>query len=239
MATEDPQGITKFTKRINSEYSLQRGPILVHCSAGAGRTGIFVALDTLSQQLNEEGQVSIFNTICDMRYQRNFLVQSLKQYIFLYRALTELAYFGDTEIDKISLAATVESLKQPSSDNSDITKLEAQFQRLKSFQDDSRRTIAMGGSEKNKAKNRSDACVPYDKNRVILAPKPGHDNCTYMRSSHQYRGQQFDRIQIGAKVAVLEFITSLNAPFKLYLKRITDGGIVTAEVKSQKKCRSE
>ncbi|XP_055596510.1 tyrosine-protein phosphatase 69D-like [Uranotaenia lowii] len=183
MAPEHPQGITKFIKRINSEYSLQRGPILVHCSAGVGRTGTFVALDTLSQQLNEEGQVSIFNTICDMRYQRNFLVQSLKQYIFLYRALTELAYFGDTEIDQKSLATTVESLKQPSSDNPDISKLEAQFQRLKSFQDDSRRTIAMGGSEENKAKNRSDACVPYDKNRVILAPIPGHDNCTYINAS--------------------------------------------------------
>lgn len=77
MAPEHPQGITKFIKRINSEYSLQRGPILVHCSAGVGRTGTFVALDSLSQQLNEEGQVFIFNTICDMRYQRNFLVQSL------------------------------------------------------------------------------------------------------------------------------------------------------------------
>lgn len=183
MAPEHPQGITKFIKRINSEYSLQRGPILVHCSAGVGRTGTFVALDTLTQQLNEEGQVSIFNTICDMRYQRNFLVQSLKQYIFLYRALTELAYFGDTEIDQKSLAATVENLKQPSTENPDICKLEAQFQRIKSFQDDTRRTAAIGSSEENKTKNRSDACVPYDKNRVILAPIPGHDNCTYINAS--------------------------------------------------------
>ncbi|XP_055544651.1 tyrosine-protein phosphatase 69D [Wyeomyia smithii] len=183
MAPEHPQGITKFIKRINSEYSLQRGPILVHCSAGVGRTGTFVALDSLSQQLNEEGQVSIFNTICDMRYQRNFLVQSLKQYIFLYRALTELAYFGDTEIDQKSLATTVESLKQPSSENAEICKLEAQFQRIKSFQEDTRKTTAIGGSEDNRAKNRSETCVPYDKNRVILAPIPGHDNCTYINAS--------------------------------------------------------
>ncbi|XP_055637992.1 tyrosine-protein phosphatase 69D isoform X2 [Toxorhynchites rutilus septentrionalis] len=183
MAPEHPQGITKFIKRINSEYSLQRGPILVHCSAGVGRTGTFVALDTLTQQLNEEGQVSIFNSICDMRYQRNFLVQSLKQYIFLYRALTELAYFGDTEIDQKSLAATVENLKQPSTENPEICKLEAQYQLIKSFQDDTRRTTAIGGSEENKAKNRSETCAPYDKNRVILAPIPGHDNCTYINAS--------------------------------------------------------
>lgn len=183
MAPEHPQGITKFIKRINSEYSLQRGPILVHCSAGVGRTGTFVALDTLTQQLNEENQVSIFNTICDMRYQRNFLVQSLKQYIFLYRALTELAYFGDTEIDQKSLAGTVENLKQPSSENPDICMLEAQYQRIKSFQEDTRKTTTMGSTEENKVKNRSETCIPYDKNRVILQPIPGHDNCTYINAS--------------------------------------------------------
>lgn len=43
--------------------------------------------------------------------------------------------------------------------------------------------MAIGSSEENKAKNRSDSCVPYDKNRVILAPIPGHDNCTYINAS--------------------------------------------------------
>lgn len=77
MAPEHPHGIIKFIRQINSVYSLQRGPILIHCSAGVGRTGTLVALDSLMQQLDEEGQVSIFNTVCDMRHQRNFLVQSL------------------------------------------------------------------------------------------------------------------------------------------------------------------
>lgn len=77
MAPEHPHGIIKFIRQINSVYSLQRGPILVHCSAGVGRTGTLVALDSLMQQLDEEGQVSIFNVVCDMRHQRNFLVQSL------------------------------------------------------------------------------------------------------------------------------------------------------------------
>jgi hypothetical protein len=36
-----------------------------------------VALDSLLQQLAEEGYVAIFNTVCDLRHQRNFLVQSL------------------------------------------------------------------------------------------------------------------------------------------------------------------
>lgn len=77
MAPEHPHGIIKFIRQINAVYSVQRGPILVHCSAGVGRTGTLVALDSLTQQLEEEGQVSIFNTVCDLRHQRNFLVQSL------------------------------------------------------------------------------------------------------------------------------------------------------------------
>lgn len=77
MAPEHPNGIIKFIKRVNEAYAVEKGSILVHCSAGVGRTGTLVALDCLLQQLAEEGQVSIFNTICDLRHQRNFLVQSL------------------------------------------------------------------------------------------------------------------------------------------------------------------
>lgn len=64
------------------------------------------------QQLAEEGQVSIFNTVCDLRHQRNFLVQSLKQYIFIYRALMEMAQYGDTEIPASQLKNNVAKLRQ-------------------------------------------------------------------------------------------------------------------------------
>lgn len=84
----------------------------MHCSAGVGRTGTLVALDSLLQQLADECQVSIFNTVCDLRHQRNFLVQSLKQYIFIYRALMEMAQYGDTEIQASQLKATVDKLRQ-------------------------------------------------------------------------------------------------------------------------------
>ena len=112
MAPEHPHAILRFIKRVNEAYSLEKGPILVHCSAGVGRTGTLVALDSLLQQLAEEGQVSIFNTVCDLRHQRNFLVQSLKQYIFIYRALMEMAQYGDTEIPASQLKNNVAKLRQ-------------------------------------------------------------------------------------------------------------------------------
>lgn len=111
MAPEHPHAILRFIKRVNEAYSLEKGPILVHCSAGVGRTGTLVALDSLLQQLADEGQVSIFNTVCDLRHQRNFLVQSLKQYIFVYRALMEMAQYGDTEIAATQLKNFVDKLR--------------------------------------------------------------------------------------------------------------------------------
>ena len=47
--------------------------------------------------MEEEGSVSIFQTVSDLRRQRNYLVQSVKQYQFVYRAIMEWAQFGDTE----------------------------------------------------------------------------------------------------------------------------------------------
>jgi len=94
MAPEYPIGIIRFIKRFNEVYSPEKGPILVHCSAGVGRTGTLVALDSLLEQLIEENSVSIFNTICDLRHQRNFLVQSLvsAQFRFLiYTIIFELS----------------------------------------------------------------------------------------------------------------------------------------------------
>lgn len=97
-APEHAFGILRFLRRLNEDYSTDRGPICIHCSAGVGRTGTLVAIDHLVQQIEEEGCISVLNTVCDLRHQRNFLVQSLRQYIFVYRTLMEWVQFGNTEI---------------------------------------------------------------------------------------------------------------------------------------------
>ncbi|CAH0403571.1 unnamed protein product [Chilo suppressalis] len=76
-APEHPHSILKFIKRVNEAWSNVVGPVVVHCSAGVGRTGTLVALDCLLEQLKATGQAAVFNTVCELRRQRNFLVQSL------------------------------------------------------------------------------------------------------------------------------------------------------------------
>jgi protein-tyrosine phosphatase len=129
MAPEHPVGILRFIKRFNEVYATDKGPIWVHCSAGVGRTGTLVAFDSMLQQLNEEGCVSIVNTICDLRHQRNYLVQSLKQYIFIYRSLMEMAQFGDTDVTVGDLKSHIEKLKGVT-DGKTVCRMEEEFERL-------------------------------------------------------------------------------------------------------------
>nr|XP_022914694.1 tyrosine-protein phosphatase 69D [Onthophagus taurus] len=179
MAPEHPHGIIKFIKRMNEAYSPEKGPILIHCSAGVGRTGTLVALDCLLQQVKEEGQVTIFNTICDLRHQRNFLVQSLKQYIFIYRALMEVVQYGDTEMTASDLKSSIEKLKKVDRSRS---KMEDEFENIKNTMED-RKSCSVASGDENREKNRSDTVIPYDRNRVILTPLAGREHSTYINAS--------------------------------------------------------
>lgn len=73
-----------FVRRI--PYS---GCIVVHCSAGVGRTGTFIALDILLQSIRNGCKINIFTTVLQLRKQRMNMVQTLSQYEYLYRVVIE------------------------------------------------------------------------------------------------------------------------------------------------------
>uniref|UniRef100_A0A8D2DLR5 protein-tyrosine-phosphatase n=1 Tax=Sciurus vulgaris TaxID=55149 RepID=A0A8D2DLR5_SCIVU len=64
-----------------------RGPVVVHCSAGIGRTGCFIATSIGCQQLKEEGIVDALNIVCQLRVDRGGMVQTSEQYEFVHHAL--------------------------------------------------------------------------------------------------------------------------------------------------------
>ncbi|XP_040061328.1 tyrosine-protein phosphatase non-receptor type 9 [Ixodes scapularis] len=66
-------------------------PIVVHCSAGIGRTGTFITLDICILQLEEEGRVDVRSTVERIRSQRAFSIQMPDQYVFCHLALLEFA----------------------------------------------------------------------------------------------------------------------------------------------------
>lgn len=76
----------------------EENPRLVHCSAGVGRTGTFVALEFLIGELQAgawenwdisegRGRDAVYDTVHQLRQQRRTMVQSYEQYSFLYEVL--------------------------------------------------------------------------------------------------------------------------------------------------------
>ena len=64
-------------KQVMANWSPSKGPILVHCSAGVGRTGTFIAVDIALEQAKKEGVVDIGGIVNRLRQQRMKMVQTL------------------------------------------------------------------------------------------------------------------------------------------------------------------
>ncbi|KAM9369376.1 receptor-type tyrosine-protein phosphatase V-like [Phaethornis superciliosus] len=75
--------------REHIQSSKDAGPTLVHCSAGVGRTGTFIALDQLLQQMKQEKVVDTFGVVYTLRMNRYLMIQTLSQYIFLHSCILE------------------------------------------------------------------------------------------------------------------------------------------------------
>ncbi|XP_011870959.1 PREDICTED: tyrosine-protein phosphatase non-receptor type 7-like isoform X2 [Vollenhovia emeryi] len=70
-----------------AEVNASPRPVVVHCSAGIGRTGCFVAIGIGMIQLLRDGNVDVLGILCQMRYDRGGMVQTAEQYEFIHRAL--------------------------------------------------------------------------------------------------------------------------------------------------------
>ena len=66
-------------------------PIVIHCSAGIGRTGTFIATDISTRRLEDIGSVDIDKTVRRIRTQRAFSIQMPDQYVFIHQAVLEFA----------------------------------------------------------------------------------------------------------------------------------------------------
>ena len=71
-----PTSLLLFVRRVTAANYDSASPIIVHCSAGVGRTGTFITLFTQLQRIKEENNVDIFNFVQSMRYNRCCMVQT-------------------------------------------------------------------------------------------------------------------------------------------------------------------
>ncbi|XP_051548122.1 receptor-type tyrosine-protein phosphatase eta-like [Myxocyprinus asiaticus] len=71
------------------QYS-SHSPSVVHCSAGVGRTGTFIAIDRLIFQIERESMVDVYGIVNDMRMHRPLMVQTEEQYVYLHQCAYDI-----------------------------------------------------------------------------------------------------------------------------------------------------
>ncbi|XP_078141955.1 receptor-type tyrosine-protein phosphatase C [Centroberyx gerrardi] len=171
----EPHLLLKLRRRVNAFKNFFSGPIVVHCSAGVGRTGTYIGIDAMMEGLEAEGRVDIYGYIVRLRRQRCLMVQVEAQYILIHQALIEHNQFGETEIALPELHSTLGTLKQRNSSN-EPSLIEEEFERLPKYKN--WRTFNTGITEENKKKNRFSSVIPYDYNRVLVKLDDGssHDS---------------------------------------------------------------
>ncbi|XP_070600728.1 tyrosine-protein phosphatase non-receptor type 1 isoform X1 [Erythrolamprus reginae] len=117
---ESPASFLNFLFKVRESGSLnpEHGPIVVHCSAGIGRSGTFCLVDTcllLMDKRKDPSSVDIKQVLLEMRKYRMGLIQTADQLRFSYLAVTEGAKFimGDSSVPEQWKELSNEDLDPP------------------------------------------------------------------------------------------------------------------------------
>uniref|UniRef100_A0A8C5NG05 protein-tyrosine-phosphatase n=1 Tax=Gouania willdenowi TaxID=441366 RepID=A0A8C5NG05_GOUWI len=160
-------GLLSFIRRVKISNPPSAGPIVVHCSAGAGRTGCFIVIDIMLDMAEREGVVDIYNCVKALRSRRINMVQTEEQYIFIHDAILEACLCGETAIPVCEFkAAFYELIRIDSQTNS--SHLKDEFQTLNSVTPQPQpEDCSIALLPRNQDKNRfmdglpPDRCLPF------------------------------------------------------------------------------
>uniref|UniRef100_A0A3B3HKW4 protein-tyrosine-phosphatase n=1 Tax=Oryzias latipes TaxID=8090 RepID=A0A3B3HKW4_ORYLA len=160
-------GLLGFIRQVKFLNPPDAGPIVAHCSAGAGRTGCYIAVDIMLDMAENEGVVDIFNCIRELRSQRVNMVQTEEQYVFVHDAILEACLCGNTAIPVCDFRAIYYNISRidPQTNSSQI---KDEFQTLNIVTPRVRpEDCSVGLLPRNHDKNRSmdvlpaDRCLPF------------------------------------------------------------------------------
>lgn len=89
---ESTHSLIQFVRTVRDyvNRSPGSGPTVVHCSAGVGRTGTFIVLDRVLQQLDTKDMADIYGVVFDLRLHRSHMVQTEGQYLYLHQCIRDV-----------------------------------------------------------------------------------------------------------------------------------------------------
>ncbi|XP_019740009.1 protein tyrosine phosphatase receptor type Fa [Hippocampus comes] len=170
-----------FLRRVKACNPPDAGPMVVHCSAGVGRTGCFMVIDAMLERMKHEHSVDVYGHVTCMRAQRNYMVQTEDQYVFIHEALLEDAVCGNTEVAARNLYAHIHKLSHVPPGET-VTAMELEFKKLANSKAHTSRFIS-ANLPCNKFKNRLVNIMPFESSRVCLQPIRGVEGSDYINAS--------------------------------------------------------
>jgi tyrosine-protein phosphatase 2/3 len=104
-------GLVKLLNEVISQRQKGKNPsVVIHCSAGCGRTGTFVVVDSLINYFERERDLGdekdlIQESVLALREQRMSLVQTLRQYVLCYESILHevVEIISDNRVEEMSV----------------------------------------------------------------------------------------------------------------------------------------